>query len=463
LYDITTDKAGLAWKDPDGNCGSGGDLVIEGQRYLPSLPNSMMKNGVINFPSAMGEKKSIRELLTYIEGYLRSIYLMPSDKMARLISYWILSTWIYDCFETVIYLRAIGGAGSGKSELMKRIGMLCYRNMSASGAASTPSLFRAVERWKGTVFIDEADLQQGGDTTDDMVKFYNSGAMKDGGGVWRSQEMNGPNGEKDWDISSFQTFCPKMIAMRRDFKDDAVGTRSITLNLVPRETIELLEADIPLSINNEIRARAQAYRNLLLRWRLETWQEEILVDPSFYDKTISARLNQVAGAMLAIAYNDAEQQEDIRRTLREYYAETIMNQSLGMGARVLEALWKIWKYPDLHAKIQTHDDGRFKIKIGDITRITNDIINEMNDSDEDEGDDHKPMREVKSQRIGSIIRKELMFEMLPRERDGFKMVWNEPRMKGLSNKYGINPEDFGPPAEAEKPVQPVKAVQERLA
>lgn len=447
LYDIERDVATLAWKDPEGKLGTGEFVTINGQTLRPYPVNDTLRSGAIAFPSAMGERKSIRELVAYVEMYLQSIYLLPSPQIGRLMAYWVLSTWVYDAFETVIYLRAMGGAGSGKSELVKRIGLVCYRTMTANGAGSTSSLFRAVERYKGAVLLDEADLQAS-DTEADMIKFYNLGAMR-GNPIWRAVEVQGPNGVNDWEERAFQTFCPKLIAMRKDFRDDAVGTRSLTIKLQPREMTELRAAGIPLTINQSIRGRAQALRNMLLRWRLETWQPEIEVDPEFYDLTISPRLNQVAGPLLAIARDDPEQQEDIRRTLREYYAETIITQSMTLAARVIEAMWTIYKMPDLRATATSVEpDGTLIMKIGEITKITNQIMNEMNNEEEDDGDDAGSgkfkAREVKSQRIGRIVRNELQLQVSQRRRDGFWAYWNEPRMVGLSTKYGIEPDDFGP-------------------
>jgi hypothetical protein len=297
------------------------------------------------------------------------------------------------------------------------------------------------------VLLDEADLQQS-DTENDMIKFYNLGAMR-GNPIWRTIEVTGANGEKDWEAVSFQTFCPKLIAMRKDFRDDAVGTRSLTLKLNPREMTELKAAGVPLTINQEIRARAQALRNLLCRWRLETWQPEIPVDFDLYDMTISPRLNQVAGPLLAIAQDDQSQQDEIRHTLREYYKESIISQSMTIGARVLEAMWKIYQYPDLRKQmIKLEADGSELLKVGDITRLTNELINEMNDTGEDEGDENnnrkKDNRELSSQRIGRIIRADLQLRVSERRRDGFWVYWNGPRMLGLTTRYGINSEDFKP-------------------
>ena len=460
LYDIETDRATLAWRDPQGIVDSGSGVSIEGRYYEPYPPNDVLQSGGVIFPSSLGDKKPIRELVTYITMYLKSIYLLSSDKMGRLIAYWVITTWLYDSFETVIYLRAIGQAGSGKSELMKRIGMVCYRTMTANGAGSTSSLFRSLERYRGTVYIDEADLQQS-DTENDMVKFYNLGAMR-GNPIWRTVEMTGPNGEKTWEAVAFQTFCPKLVAMRKEFRDDAVGSRSLTLKLVSRETTELVAAGIPLAINAQIRAKAQALRNLLVRWRLENWQPDIEVDPSFYDLTISPRLNQVAGPLLSIAREDLEQQGEIRQTLRDYYAESIISKSMTITARVIEAMWKIWNYPDLHKEmVKVDEEGNCLIKTGHITRITNAIMDEMND-EEDEEDDAQGVKkfkrsELKSQRVGRILREELQLQVSTRTRDGFFVYWNEPRMVGLATKFGIDPADFGPKPEKPKPTQPALA------
>jgi len=455
LYDIDTDRATLAWRDPNGLVDSGPGVNVDGRYYEPYPPNEVLKSGGVIFPSALGEKKPIRELVSYITMYLKSIYLLPSDKMGRLIAYWVITTWLYDAFETVIYLRSMGSAGAGKSELMRRIGLVCYRTMTANGAGSTSSLFRSLERYRGTVFIDEADLQQS-DTENDMVKFYNLGAMR-GNPIWRTIEMTGPNGEKTWEAVAFQTFCPKLVAMRKEFRDDAVGSRSLTIKLVSREMTELVAAGIPLTINAPMRARAQALRNLLVRWRLENWQPDIEVDAGFYDLTISPRLNQVAGPLLAIARDDPEQQAEIRQTLRDYYAESILNKSMTLSARVIEAVWSIWNYPDKHREcVRVDEQGNSMIKIGDITKMTNEIMDMMNDEEDSEEDGQKKFKrsELKSQRVGRIVREELQLQVSTRTRDGFFVYWNEPRMVGLATKFGIDPADFGPRPEQPRAIQP---------
>lgn len=447
LYDPESERAMLAWRDPDGNIGSGDQVIIDGKRYLPEIPNNTVKRGAIPFPSRVGDAKNIRELVAYIEMYLKSVMILPGTRMTKLISYYVLLTWVYDMFETVMYLRAMGSAGSGKSEIMRRIGLICYRTMAANGAGSTSSLFRAVERYRCTVFIDEADIQ-GSDTENDMIKFYNLGAMR-GNPIWRTEKIV-IDGRETFEEVGFQTFCPKLVAMRKDFKDDAVGSRSLTLRLQPREMTELMAANIPLTLNDEMREKALALQNLLLRWRLKTWRPTMEVNPNYYDMTINARLNQVAGPLLSLSAEDPDQQEEIKRELRKYYQESILSQSMTLTARLIEALWKIYKYPDLHQQmVKVEPDGQETIKIGDVTRIANEIMDEMNETgdegeEEDDSGKKKKYGELKPHRVGRMLREDLQLQVTERRRDGFSVFWNGPRLEGLAMRFGVKPETFGP-------------------
>lgn len=449
LYDTENHKGSLAWKDPDGKIGSGESVEIEGMKYAPMIPTDTLKNGGVLFPSAIGPLKSTGELVAIVENYIESVYLLPDHLSGKIMAYYALLTWLYDCFNTIPYLRAMGEAGSGKSELMRRLGMVCYRLMMANGAGTAASLFRSVERYRGTVFIDEADLQQS-DTTNDIVKFLNLGAMRNNP-IWRLEEVTGEGGRKEYTEKTYTTFCPKLIAMRKDFKDDAVGSRSLTFMIEPRETYELLDAGIPLEVNSEIRAKALALRNLLLRWRLEHWEPEIAVDPEFYEMDISSRLNQVTGPLMAVAKDDPVLRGEMRRFLREYYAELTLDKSMGVPARVIEAMWKIYKFPDLHKEMITTDAEGEKMLVGRVTRIANEIMDEMNSGGNEGGEEQATRKNSKDELsphgIGKVIRKTLQMKISGRTNKGFYVYWDEKKMMALSKRYGINPEDIGPKEE----------------
>jgi len=446
IYEPETGHARLCWRDPGGKIETGQYVVIDGRKYEPFPPTEGIKKGVVLMPSKLGEKKSLRELATYIEMYLHSAFILPSESTGKLIANYVLLTWLYDCFDAVSYLAFMGDTGSGKSQFMFRVGLICYRAIIASGASSVSSLFRMVDRYKGSVVIDEADLEKS-DTTQDMVKFYNTGAMR-GGAITKSVDVVLPDGRHDYEERSFQTYCPKLMTLKRNFQDDAVTSRSLVIRLQPREMIELVRKNVPLNIDDQIREKTRALRNLLLRFRMETWQPTIKVDPNYFDLTVSARLNQVAGGLLAIAADDIDQQEMIRASLREYYRESQITKSMTITARVIEAMWTMWKFPDMRQIYVTQEpDGKFAMKIGEICKVSNDIIDKMNSEDtEDDGDDKKKFKQkgIKPHSVGRIIREDLQLQVSARRRDGFFVYWDEARMEGVALRYGLQLDQIGP-------------------
>jgi hypothetical protein len=336
----------------------------------------------------------------------------------------------------------MGEAGAGKSELMRRVGHLCYRMMSASGANTAASFFRATETYRGTVFIDEADLHDGGDMSNDLVKFLNLGAMK-GNPIWRLEEVLNETGAKSYEVATFSTFCPKLIAQRRDFKDDAVGSRSLTIKLSPREPIELKNRGIKLYIDEEFRERARAIRNLLLRWRLEMWAPEIEVTEEHMDLEVSSRLNQVTMPIKALARDDPGLQSEIVTFLRAYNEEMTLTKSMTLGARIVEAMWRIYKSAGLKEKFVFETPKGEAMMIGDVTKTANEIIDEMNmeEREEEEGETKKKKKRdsLTARGVGSLIRNELQLQVGERRGKGFPVYWNGEKMGALAKRYGVDP------------------------
>jgi DNA primase len=443
VYDPGADKARLAFRDPDKKIGVAEFLDIDGKRYVPKPVNNFIKKGGVLFPSEIGTLKSTKELVTLVEMFINAHYLLENKYLSRIIAYYVLMSWVYDAFNALPYLRAMGEAGAGKSELMRRVGHLCYRLMMASGAGTAASFFRATEMYRGTVFIDEADLHDGGDMSNDLVKFLNLGAMA-GNPIWRLEEVIGECG-KTYEVMTFETFCPKLIAMRKDFKDDAVGSRCLTIRVQPREPIELKAKGIKLNIDDEFRERARAIRNLLLRWRFEKWEPQIECGEELMDLEVSSRLNQVTMPLKALAKDDPELQREIELFLRAYHREMTLTKSMTIAARVVEALWRIWNNSILHEKYVTPGAGGETVLIGDVALIANQIMDEMNalgeDEEEDEGAKRKRKKDSLTARgVGSLVRNELQLQVGDRRGKGFPVFWDEMRLRALAKRYGVDPE-----------------------
>ncbi len=300
------------------------------------------------------------------------------------------------------------------------------------------------------------DLYGGGDMSNDIIKLLNLGSFW-GNLIWRVEEVYRMDGAKEYQTVGFRVYGPKLIAMREPFKDIATESRCITIKCSEHEAAELQAAGIPLFVDDSFYRQAAAMRGMLLRWRLEHWLPEIHVDESLLDVEISNRLNQVTMPLLALAKDDPELVGEIRYFIRMYNQEMVISRSMTLVARVVEALWKIFTYNDLrqvHVKKTTGDEAEY-VLIGDVTKIVNEIIDEMNEDPgekvqlnegEGEGDGKKKFKDdknrVKARKVGSIIRTDLQLRVGGRIGNGYPVYWDEARMESLGKKFGVDWEEL---------------------
>jgi len=447
MYDPDDNTAQLAWRDPTGKIDTGRTVTIDNKKYGPMDPNATISSGAILFPSALGKPHTTSELTKMIERFISRVYLLANPLFAKIMSYYVLLTWMYDSFPAIPYLRVTGEPGSGKSELMLRISLMCYRRYVAGGASSAASMFRMVDKYKGTVFMDEMDLQKS-DASADIVKFLVQGAMKDGAPIIRCEEVT-VDGNKEIQEVIFPVYCPKLLAMQGEFFDKAVASRCITFPIQPRETFELVNNHVPLSIDQSMRDEAKIMRNLLLRYRLENWKPNREINPAYYNLNISARLNQVTVAIQMLAEDDPGLQREINQFMDEYYRFLVQDKNMTIEARILEAMWQIYLNPGLRAQfVEIESDNREKIKVGHIAKRANEIIRKMNMED-DEPEDAAPgkisLRNDKNgispQKVGHRLRDKLQMEISPRSRDGYAVYWDQAKMEAKSKSYGVIPDD----------------------
>ena len=445
LYDPEEGKASLAWRTPKGEITSGDSLLIGKVKYLPDPPSSSIIKGGILFPSALGDAMSTSELITTIELFLKSVYIMPRETDVKIICYYILLTWVFDCFDAIPYLRAQGEPGSGKSELMRRVALLCNRRLMANAVDTPATLFRMIEKYSPTLYMDEMDLKDS-DASNDLVKLLTLGNMKDNY-ITRLNSVMDADGGKHFEEEMHATFCPKLIAMQRDFKDKAVSSRCLTFKLTEANHEEIKRKNIPLNITTSMKVRSLAIRNLLIRWRLKTWEPLIEIPMEMMDDEISLRLNQVTGALLIIAKDDPQLQAEIKRFMREYYEELKIGNNMTYTARVIEAYWKIHLYPDLRQKYVIVEADKTELtQVKNIAEITNQIIAEMDGFTKENSQDGG--NKLTPHFVGGILRNDMQLLAAGRKSGGIHIIWDEEKMIGLARRFGINPADIGPQAPA---------------
>lgn len=465
-YDAEAGKARFAYRDPNGKVDEADDLLIDGKRYKPKFPDDkMITKGAIQFPSGLArredgsvDRKSTRELTTIIAMTVRKNYLFRDMKWPQLASYWIMGTWLYDNFSELVYLRMVGDAGAGKSVLLNLIGGMCYRSIKMSGADSESTFFRVVDDFRGTILFEEADLPDGSGADNPIVKFVNLGAMR-GNYIYRNEEFIDADGNKCWRPTPFETYCPKMFAMRGDFMDNAVASRAISLKLTSAETAELRDAGIPLRLSRLVMRSLKRIQNLCLTWRLHEYSlEEREMGWELVDVEIPARFNQVTMPMKSLALNvdgsrDEEFLNQITMLLRSHYQDIVGENSTTWEARVAEAIWKMYIYPDLRSRIVIKDDGEIYIKVGDVSALANNIADEMNEEGadlrikKDEGGEDgasaarkgKKNFDLSAQRVGRIIRDKFQLYTPPRTGKGIYFLWDDGKMMAIGKKYGALP------------------------
>lgn len=306
LYDPQEQRASLAWRDPEGNIGTGDGVEINGEYYVAYPPDEAVKNGSVIFPSRLGEQMSATKIIDSLNEYFNSVFLFEDEATCRMTAYYAFLTWFYDGFDNFLYFMINGDIGSGKSELAKRMGLVCRRTTTTNGARSASYLMGILERYKGTAYIDESEVVFFKDN--DMMKFLNLG-------VTRGAEFEKiVTRTKPREISvtfNYQTYGPKIIVSRKRGNDDALIGRCLHIRLNNTEITNVVNKGISLSIDQSMRERAEEIRNMLLRYRLETWQPDFEYR-ELYDPEIRPRLSQVCAQLLAITEGDLDAQGIIR-------------------------------------------------------------------------------------------------------------------------------------------------------
>jgi hypothetical protein len=404
----------FAVRYPDGELGMAPVLELEGVRYRPiPAEDDLVSKGVVLFPSELGDYADERELQAGIQAFIHR-YLDIDVFYETMASYYVMFTWLYDCFNTLPYLRALGESGTGKTRFLQTIGSLCYRPMFLGGASTTSPIFRIIDQMRGTLVLDEADFQAS-DAEADIVKILNTGYMK-GFPVLRTEKDGGDN----FVVTALDVYGPKVIATRRRYQDKALESRMLT----KETTGASLRDDIPIVLPREFWGEARALRDRLLRYRLRAWQPDIDVDLADLDRSIEPRLNQVTLSLKTIV-RDEGLRADITGFIREYNRQLVVDRGMTLAATVLSVIVSLHEQP---AAVQLQLDGapEYDLSLKTITRKVNEALG------------HKPEDEnvIHEKRVGHEIRDRL--QMRTEKKSGyFSVIWEEERILALRKRFGL--------------------------
>lgn len=377
------------------------DFVDTGAiRLVPYSPHKdFITNDVVLFPSEVAEYGKTADLVQDVQQFIHE-YLAVSPFFERMASWYVLFSWLYDEFNELPYLRALGDYGTGKSRFLNVIGSVCYRPIFTGGATTVSPIFRMLNDIRGTLVMDEADLRFS-DTTADLVKIFNSGFAK-GSPVLRSESGNG----KSFDVKAFNVFGPKLLATRRLFEDRALESRMIT----EETTYNKMRDDIPINIPPEFYEKAQILRNKLLLFRFRN-KGKVVLRTDLVDRSIEPRLNQVAVPIMSLIEEEHVIKE-FQQQLCEYNDNMKSDRSLDEGYQVIVAV------------VRLREQGNWEPTVKQIS----DQVNQDQEGDPDW---------LTPKRVGVILRRCLNLKT-KRTRYGFILLRdNTKKVDWLIDRMGI--------------------------
>jgi putative DNA primase/helicase len=221
------------------------DAVKAKRRELKTTEHGTFLQDPEPWPDPVDGEQLLAELVDTIKAHV----VMPSLG-AEAVALWVLFAHAHDAFE-VSPILAISAPERecGKTSLMNVIGALVPKPMPTSNI-STAAVFRAVEKYRPTVLIDEADTFL--DEKAELQGVLNSGHV-------RQSAFTARLVGDDHDLKMFSTWAPKAIAKIRELPD-TLRSRSVVIRLrrkLGREKVKRL----PKGDNEELTTlRRKAFR-----------------------------------------------------------------------------------------------------------------------------------------------------------------------------------------------------------
>jgi hypothetical protein len=221
-------------------------------------------------------------VVSLYEGIQRFIVLEPGACIA--VCLWTIHSHCVDAFpySPILHIKS-PEKRCGKSVFLDLLAKFTHRPLLTSGVTG-PALFRAVEKWRPTVLIDEFDSQGASEETLESIRnVLNSGFHKNGV-VLRCVGEN-------HDVKAFHTFAAKAVAGIGDLPDTA-ASRAIRIVLkrrLPDEKIERMR----LFFGEDLQRK-------LVRWALDNKNALAAAKPALPD-ALADREQDIWEPLLAIA------------------------------------------------------------------------------------------------------------------------------------------------------------------
>lgn len=293
-------------------------------KYVPITCEAIVKDAVI-LPESAEDCGSIPQLIADIQTFIHK-YLDVSENFEKFATWYILLSYMYDKLQTIPYLRALGDTGCGKTRFLDVIGNLCYKPMVVAGALTSAPIFRLIDMFKGTLIIDEADLNKKSDETEDIIKIFNNGFEK-------HKPVMRCNPNDVTELNFFDTYCPKILATRQQFQDAATESRCLTEVMTQTN-----RKNIPTNLLLPFFEEQKKLRNKLLWFRLTNYltfkQDTLMLE----EMDIEPRLKQAFESFASLFSAIPEVLESFKAFLIKYQQGLIADRAETFDGQIINFL-----------------------------------------------------------------------------------------------------------------------------
>lgn len=199
------------------------------------------------------------KLLTTVENLLRRYVRFPDEHGPTALALFVLHTHAIDAADVTpyVYIKS-PQKRSGKTRVLEALALPAHTPLRAS-SISAAAIFQAVERWRPTLLIDEADaiFASRSEKAEELRGIINGGNRRGSVAI---------RGTQDGEPVMFSTYCAKVLAGIDTGKlPDTIRDRSIVVGLERKLRTE----QVARLRNREIESEVEELRGRLADWAAE--------------------------------------------------------------------------------------------------------------------------------------------------------------------------------------------------
>jgi hypothetical protein len=306
--------------------------ISEGEQDIYPFPLEPGEERSVGLPQGVMEYGDITTLRKEMLAWALEQYDPVSNgELFEFIVNLSLTSWITDWQEIFAekflpIIQAVGPSETGKKRLLTVARYLFYRSVYALKTTKIPSLFRLLAKWRGTLVLDEADLDDS-TLSAEFVQYVNSRA--DGVPVTR---FNSEDDTNKW----FYSFGYTILAMRKPFADDGAQSRCIKFQTEGTNK----PADIDLIPPLEWAKKGEELRQKLMMFRMRHLIKPQVFPTQFSVEGVNSFRAREAVLMLnALSQEDPALMQDLAKITRLQDKRMIEERATSMEGLILNTVY----------------------------------------------------------------------------------------------------------------------------